>query len=111
MNKFIQRISTPLLTATLVALPALSVNAKEQVFPAHLEAKLVEVCQSIQTNSRMRLHMAVKRSGLSYAALYKGLKCNGQDVMTFAATSNATTNSDFLARRMTRSQQELLAKR
>lgn len=109
MNNVIRRISLSLATATLLAAPM--VQAKSQVFPSHLEATLVEVCQAIKSDSRVKLHSAIKRSGLSYRAIHKGLKCNGVDIMTFASVSNAMKNSDFLARRMTRSQQELLAKR
>ncbi|HBU52821.1 MAG TPA: hypothetical protein DEB45_16330, partial [Alteromonas australica] len=54
---------------------------------------------------------AVKRSRLSFQTLNKGLVCNGQDMLTFALTHNASTTGKLIARRTNADSATLTAKR
>lgn len=80
-------------------------------FPAHVEKNLTAICKAIKSNKPMAINRAVRESRVSYRALYKGLVCNGQDMLSFAATHNASVSSDFVARRVKREPRVLTAKR
>ncbi|GGW72626.1 DUF3718 domain-containing protein [Alteromonas halophila] len=97
---------TGLLAATL-----LSGNVMANSLPEDLENDLIAVCKAIKSDNRLAIHRAVAKSRLSYRALHDGLVCNGEDMMTFAATSNAQASNDFLARKVRRDPRVLTAKR
>ncbi|WP_414829999.1 DUF3718 domain-containing protein [Alteromonas sp. H39] len=80
-------------------------------YPAEKENDLVNICKAIKADNPMRLHLAVKRSGLNYRTLDEGLVCNGQNMMTFAATHSAGNSGKFLAARLHQSDRTLTAKR
>jgi hypothetical protein len=89
---------------TLSALMGLSVTlfagtASAKGYPLAIEDKLIAVCKAVKSDSRLALVRAVKRTGLSYRTLNKGLVCNGQDMLTFALTHNASATSQLIARR------------
>ena len=80
-------------------------------YPAELEDDLIAVCEAIKSDSRLKLHRAVKETGLNVKNLHEGLVCNGQDMLTFAATHNATETAQHIARRVNASPRVLTAKR
>ncbi|GGZ65876.1 DUF3718 domain-containing protein [Paraglaciecola chathamensis] len=90
------------------ALCATSVSA-EYMDPS-VEKKLVKVCAAIKSDSRVRLHMAIKRSGIKPRELAKGLVCNGHDPVTYAALNNANKTGVLMANKLNVDYQELLAK-
>lgn len=92
----------------LSALCATSVSA-EYMEPI-MEKKLVRVCEAIKSDSRIRLHVAIKRTGVNARHLAKGLVCNGHDPVTFAALNNANKTGTLMASRLNVDYQELLAK-
>ncbi|WP_040515075.1 DUF3718 domain-containing protein [Paraglaciecola polaris] len=85
-----------------------SANA-EYMDPA-LENKLVKICHAIKSDSRVKLYMAIKNSGLRASNVAKGLVCNGYDPVTFAALNNANNTGLVMAKRLNVDYQELLAK-
>jgi hypothetical protein len=87
---------------------ATSVSA-EYIEP-YMERKLVRVCEAIKSDSRIRLNVAIKQSGLNARRLAKGLVCNGHDPVTFAALNNANKTGVLMANRLNVDYQELLAK-
>ncbi|WP_166424055.1 DUF3718 domain-containing protein [Paraglaciecola sp. 20A4] len=92
----------------LSAMCATSVSA-EYMDPV-VEKKLVKVCEALKSDSRIRLHMAIKRSGVKAKYLAKGLVCNGHDPVTFAALNNANKTGTLMASRLNVDYQALLAK-
>lgn len=77
---------------------AFSGSANAAIDPA-TERHLVKICKALQSNSRIRLHQAVKQSRLGFRNVAKGLKCNGQDPLVFAMNSGASKNAGYLARK------------
>ena len=98
-------ISSMLGLSALCASPA---NA-EYIEPA-LEKKLVRICHAIRSDSRIKLHVAMKKSGIRVKSLAKGLVCNGHDPVTFAALNNANRTGSLMANRLNVDYQALLAK-
>lgn len=104
-----RRITLSVATAVLGF--SLMGGASAKGYPSYLEADLVNICEAIQKDNRRALNAAVKKSGVSYRALQRGLVCNGEDMMTFAMTSNAHNASAFLAARLNLDASSLTAKR
>ena len=86
-------------------------TAQAESYPAELENDLVKICKAIKADNPIRLHVAVQRSGLNYRTLDEGLVCNGQNMMTFAATHSAGNSGKFLAARLRNTDRTLTAKR
>lgn len=107
------KLFTPVLKMTAVALVSLSVAGIAQAasYPASVENDLVRICKAIKEDNTLKLHRAVKQSGLNYRTLDEGLVCNGQDMRSFAITHNAMSASAFLVDKTTLSDDTLTAKR
>lgn len=88
-----------------------STGASAAKMPVSLEKDLVKVCEAIRDNNRLRLHQAVKDSGLSFRTLADKLVCNGQDMLEFAATHGADDTHELIARRTDLDSRSLTAKR
>ncbi|QCZ94404.1 DUF3718 domain-containing protein [Salinimonas iocasae] len=69
-------------------------------YPKYLESDLVKICTAIRDNKSFQLHMAIKKSGLTYRAVEKGLVCDSMDIHTFAQVNKADATGDLLARRL-----------
>ncbi len=69
-------------------------------YPKYLESDLVKICSAIKNNKSFQLHMAIKKSGLTYRAVEKGLVCDSMDIHTFAQVNNAQATGELLARRL-----------
>jgi hypothetical protein len=63
------------------------------------ESKLVNICHALQSDSKIKLHTAMKKSGISYRSIAKDLQCNGQDAISFALTNGADTTAQMMAKR------------
>ncbi|MFQ3237479.1 MAG: hypothetical protein ACI9C4_003065 [Paraglaciecola sp.] len=85
-------------------------NANYYINP-QLEKSLVNICEGIRSNSRIKLHVAIKRSGLSVRRVMKGLLCNGQDPLTFARLNRADKTGNLLAARVSANDLQRLANR
>lgn len=83
----------------LILLSAAS-SASAAGYPAYLEDDLIAVCQAIHANEPRALKNAVRNSGVSLKALIKGLRCNGDDMMTFAERHKSFEAGELLARRL-----------
>lgn len=86
-------------------------GASAAKMPVSLEDDLIKVCEAIRDNNRLRLHQAVKNSGLSFRTLADKLVCNGQDMLAFAATHGADNTHALIARRTNLDTRTLTAKR
>ncbi|WP_018983562.1 DUF3718 domain-containing protein [Salinimonas chungwhensis] len=77
----------------------------QAAYPTYMERNLIKICTAIKDNKPFQLHMAVKKSGLTYRALEQGLVCNNMDIHAFAQASKAVNTGKFLARRLKYKQQ------
>lgn len=96
---------------TILTLTAGATSASAEQYPKEMEESLIKVCKAIKSDSRFKLKSAVKATGLKMRDLYKGLVCNGEDMLTFAATHNAKKTGVFIAKRVNAEPTMLTAKR
>ncbi|MFA3790832.1 DUF3718 domain-containing protein [Aliiglaciecola sp. SL4] len=78
---------------------------------SYQEASLVKICKALKSDNRMKLQRAIKASNLNYKAVAKGLVCNGQSALDFAAIHDAHETAGFLARKVNINYDKMLAKR
>ena len=107
----LRRVTQIALLGTTLSLTATATAATAGSYPTELEDNLVAVCEAVKSDSRLKLHRAVKATGLNMRDLHEGLVCNGQDMLTFAATHNASETAQHIARRINASESVLTAKR
>ena len=74
------------------------------------EANLVKICEAIKSESNIRLHIAIRNSGIKTKAISEGLVCNGYDPVTFAIVNKAQNTAKFMARKSGVDYEALLAK-
>jgi hypothetical protein len=98
-----------LLAGASLTFTAAIANAKD--YPLHMENDLVAVCTAIKNDSRLALNRAIKNTGLRFSELNAGLVCNGQDMLTFSLTHNATQTNSVIARNLNGRSGILTAKR
>lgn len=107
MKNLSKKISVIVLSSVLLVAGSVAsfANAKQ----ISSEDSLIKVCEAMQSNNKLRLHQAVKRTGYSYKSLAKGLMCNGQTMYDFAISSGATDTAVTLARKSALALPELVA--
>ena len=106
-----RHVKLPVLFGMGITLALSASLANANGYPESIEKDLVAVCEAIKEDNRLALHKAVKRSRISYKDLHKGLVCNGQDMLSFAQSHDATSTGDYLARRVNANNSVLTAKR
>ncbi|MFQ3198203.1 MAG: cytosine/adenosine deaminase-related metal-dependent hydrolase [Paraglaciecola sp.] len=102
-----------LLLVTVIGLGLLAggtAHADNYISP-QIEKSLVNICEAIRSNSRIKLHLAIKNSGLNVKRMMKGLVCNGQDPLTFAQLNGADKTGKLLAGSVNADYSERLVKR
>ena len=99
-------ILTTLMMSGLVMTQTTQANYIDNV----TEKKLVNICQAIKSDSRLRFNRAVKNSGYNIRAVQKGLVCNGHDPITFALIHGAKANAKLIAKKTNSNFEELLTK-
>jgi len=85
-------------------------SAQAKYIDKNTEANLVKICEAIKSNSKIKLHLAIKNSGIKAREISKGLVCNGYDPVTFAMISNAQNTAKYMARKGGVDYEALLAK-
>ena len=76
----------------------------------NIEAHLIKICEAIKSDSKTRVRMAIKDSGIKAKKVSEGLVCNGYDPVTFAMLNNAQTTAKFMAHKSGVDYDALLAK-
>lgn len=74
------------------------------------ERNLVKICEALKSNSKIRLHKAIKNSRLSYTKVAKDLVCNGENPVTFALKNDSNKTAKLMAKKANMDYDELLAK-
>jgi hypothetical protein len=95
-----------ILTASIL----LAGSAQANSFDKNTEAHLIKICEAIKSDSKIRLHIAIRNSGIKTKAISEGLVCNGYDPVTFAIVNKAQNTAKFMARKSGVDYEALLAK-
>jgi hypothetical protein len=85
-------------------------SAQAKYIDKNTEANLVKICEAIKSNSKVKVHIAIRDSGITAKAVSKGLVCNGYDPVTFAIKNKAQNTAKFMARKGNADYEALLAK-
>lgn len=80
---------------TLGILVAGSAQAKH--IDKNTEANLVKICGAIKSDSKIKLHTAIRYSGIKAKEIIEGLVCNGYDPVSFAMVNNAQNTARYMA--------------
>ena len=72
-------------------------SAQANYISLDMEQRLVKICEALKSDSKIKLHKAVKKSGLSYKKVANGLVCNGVDPVTFALSNNSSKTAELMA--------------
>jgi hypothetical protein len=75
------------------------------------EKNLVQICKALQSNSRLKLVKAMKRSRIRYETIADGLVCNGQEALDFAVSHGSHKVAVLVAKRANVDLDTWLAKR
>ena len=76
-----------------------SVPASAANIDKSLESDLVQICEAIKSDSKLKLNRKLKKTNLSYRTISQGLVCNGMSVHDFAQKHQASNTGELLARR------------
>lgn len=85
-------------------------NAQANYIDKNTEAYLVRICEALQSNSKLKVRNAIKKSGFKPRAISEGLVCNGYDPVTFAIVSGSRDTAKYMARLGGVDYESLLAK-
>jgi hypothetical protein len=85
-------------------------SAQANSFGKGTEAQLVKIYEAIKSDSKIKLHIAIRDSNISTKAISEGLVCNGYDPVTFAIVTKAENTAKFMARKSNVDYEALLAK-
>ncbi len=56
----------------------------------------LRICEYVQANDKQRLRKFLKQKKVKVRSIYKDLRCNGDNILIFAAKSKALDLGDFL---------------
>jgi hypothetical protein len=85
-------------------------NAQANHINPVTESKLVKICEAIKSDRVIKVHSAVKNSGISMKQITNGLLCNGADPVSFALANDAVKTAKFMAKRSNVIDREFVAK-
>ena len=108
-TRFGRRLPALMAGSLMAVLFSASVTAAS--YPIHKTDDLVKICEAIQDDNTTKLRFAIRDSKIRVKALQEGLRCNGEDMLTFADRHNATQSGDLLARRLGLSDRTMTARR
>ena len=72
-------------------------QAKTNFMEIRLEDNLIDICEALKSDSKLKLRRAIKKSGFKEHAVMQGLVCNGMDPITFALSENANVTAHYAA--------------
>jgi len=64
--------------------------------PAQADNLTLRICEYVQANDKSRLRSFLKQNKLKVRNIYKGLECNGSNLLIFAAKSKALEVGEFI---------------
>jgi hypothetical protein len=80
----------------LFLVPILLTTSIITAAPAHADNLSLRVCEYVQANDKSRLRSFLKQNKMKIRKIYKGLTCNGDTLLIFAAKSNALEVGEFI---------------
>lgn len=101
----------PVLIAGSLMAVLFSASAAAASYPIHKTDDLVKICEAIRDDNTTKLRFAIRDSKIRVKALQEGLRCNGEDMLTFADRHDAAKSGDLIARRLGMTDRTMTARR
>ncbi|MCV2884799.1 DUF3718 domain-containing protein [Aestuariibacter sp. AA17] len=102
--------ATVCLSAIVMSVGLTAASTASAAIDPSTERVLVKVCKALKTDNQARLRHVLKRNHLGYRQIAEGLRCNGQDALTFAMSHGAEGSAYYLARKANIDMSTLVAK-
>jgi hypothetical protein len=103
-----------LISTIITAGILLTGNAQANYINPDTESKLVKICEAIKSGRLIKVHVAVRDSGIGIKQIANGLVCNGNNPVSFALANDAKKTAKYMAKYMAKKSnvhhQESLAK-
>ena len=81
------------LLASLVLATALSYAPQSLAFDENMSLR---ICEYVSINDKKRLRKYLKSHNITVRSIFDSIQCNGENLLTFAATSNALDVGEYL---------------
>ncbi|GAA0816469.1 DUF3718 domain-containing protein [Colwellia sp. D2M02] len=81
---------------TITLLSVAVITASLMSAPAQATSMSLRICEYVQANDKSRLRSFLKENKLKIRNIYDGLECNGDNLLIFAAKSNALEVGEFI---------------
>ncbi len=81
-----------LLAATFAATPVVEAS----------DNKSLRICEYVSVNDNKRLRKFLKQNKLKIRTVFKNIKCNGQNLLVFAANSNSLDVGEFIIKKISK---------
>jgi hypothetical protein len=79
-----------------ILLPLLVAASVITAAPAQADNMTLRICEYVQANDKSRLRSFLKQNKLKIRNIYDGLECNGDNLLMFAAKSQALEVGEFI---------------
>ncbi len=66
------------------------------------DSKSLRICEYVSVNDNKRLRKFLKQNKLKIRTVFKNIKCNGQNLLEFAANSNALDVGEFIIKKISK---------
>jgi len=80
----------------LILIPILLATSIITAAPAQADSMTLRICEYVQANDKSRLRSFLKQNKLKIRNIYDGLQCNGNNLLIFAAKSQALEVGEFI---------------
>ena len=80
----------------IILLPLLLAATVITAAPAKADNMSLRICEYVQANDKSRLRSFLKQNKLKIRKIYDGLECNGNNLLMFAAKSQALEVGEFI---------------
>jgi len=80
----------------IILLPILLAASVITAAPAQADNLTLRICEYVQANDKSRLRSFLKQNKLKVRNIYDGLECNGDNLLIFAAKSQALEVGEFI---------------
>jgi len=99
-----------LISSIITAGILLAGNAQASKIDTTTENNLIKICEAIKSDSALKLHTAIRNSGIQTKQISNGLVCNGADPVSFALANDAKNTAKYLAKKSNVNYENVLAK-
>ena len=84
-----------ILASALIAFASISL-------PSQANSLELSLCEAVASDNKKVFRSFLKKNKLKIRSIFSGVKCNGQDLLTFASTKNAVNTGSLMISKLPR---------